>query len=235
MKSIAFFVPNEIFNDFKKIKYKSNGHYAYAISYYVLVSYLYFNCIIYSPAEAKQMLGYSKTNNTVNYLTKRDGKIEKINYVKSTINYPVERIDCTDYEVEFLCRNDFDLRKKHEGCITNNFSIKFPKKAFNRMRKGLVVRGTFFDISNTTKIDMRKFFEIMNNPKLGTSAFLIYLKIRNYCLISKSYKFFEKELFISRTTAEKKINLMDKLDIINVERAKYDSDAWFQNSNTYRA
>lgn len=93
-KESNIFLPNEIFSDLQD--YITDGkEIAYAYSYIYLTQFLYRNCKYFNTKELidvnviKQILGYSKSNRTMNYITKKGGLLDEIGYLESTKDFPM--------------------------------------------------------------------------------------------------------------------------------------------------
>lgn len=185
-------MPNEIFQQLKVISGsksdKKGSHIAFAYSYIYFYAYLYryskYYYIAPTTEDVKQLLGYSATNKTMNYLIKKNGLLEQLGLLETTTDYPVLSYfdDDKDIQFELLSQQDDEyiiknLTKRH----TNRYVIKKPIFAFERVIEGEMDNGTFYDAYNTHIIDINVFLFCMSNEELGVIAFYIYsyLKMMN--------------------------------------------------------
>lgn len=183
-------IPNEIFKQLKVLsnkKDKKGSHITFAYSYIYLYTWLYRYCKYYNypitTEEVKQLLGYSATNKTMNYLVKKNGLLEELNLLKTTTDYPVY-YEFVDKSIQFETLSQQDeylkeiLRKRH----SNNYTIKLPIFAFEREIEGEMDNGTFYDAYRTHIIDFNVFKFCMLNNELGCTAFYLYgyLKMNDY-------------------------------------------------------
>lgn len=201
-KESPVFMPNEIFEDLQSNMVDSS-HVAYAYSYMYLTHFLYRNCKYFNVKALldgntiKQILGYSKNNRTMNYITKKDGLLDEISYTKATKNYPIswEFKAESDEDVEFIMYDDLEDMADVLPSIPKTFFLKYPMKALedriikqttytNDGEKEVVeydVRGTYFDVEQTHSVDFNIFMFCMSKKELGVIAFYLYswLKHKN--------------------------------------------------------
>jgi hypothetical protein len=211
-KELTFFIPNEIFDDLKQLKYKSNNHYSFTVCYYVLTSYLYYVSYygfkLITNADIKKTLGYHSHDKRIDYIIKNNGLLDLIGYTISTSNYPINTtLDLHNYP-------EFDLINDYSKCTFNKYFVKYPVKGFHRYD----IQGTFFDVSNTTKIDINIFINIIKI--LGCSGFLIYLYFKSKGRIKISYDKLSKILLISNRRLFAIINELELNKYIKVIHAK---------------
>lgn len=186
-------MPNEIFEQLKVIaggkNDKKGSHIAFAYSYVYFYTYMYryskYYYIAPTTEDVKQLLGYSATNKTMNYLIKKNGLLEQLGLLETTTDYPVLSYFDDDKYIRFELLSEQDdeyivknLTKRH----SNNYLIKRPLFGFNRVIEGEIDNGTFLDAHNTTIIDFNVFLFCMTNKELGTIAFYLYgyLKMQSY-------------------------------------------------------
>lgn len=221
------FIPNEMLVDFRKFKYTTNSHYAFAVCYYILISYFYY--VAYygikqiTQQDIKEILGYSKNYKPIDYLIKKNGLLDKSGYTETTSNYPISVDFDTIVEkgyIEFTMSDEYkELKYKSES---NNYKIKYPFKAFFRTKKDYKdgeQTGTFTYYENTTKITSSEFFEIINNKNLGCTGFLIYLYIKQNNSVCMGYDNLSKILMISSRDIQQKVNILEQYGFINITRA----------------
>lgn len=182
------FMPNEIFEDLQANLSKS-PHITFAYSYYYLISWLFRNTTYgfrnITPPIIKQLLGYSKTTKTINFLIKEGGVLDRMGYTQTTKNYPyLWEFDDGELEFFFIEEADESEKKYHHEGKANNFKIKYPVKHFYRSKESLEddhMDGIFYDISNTHEVPFEVFIHCMSIKGLGTNAFYLYsyLKMMN--------------------------------------------------------
>lgn len=206
-KNIDFFVPNEIFDDLH-LNYKSNKHHSFAICYYILISYFYYISFygekFITQSEIKAILGYNPTNTKIDYIIKQNGLLDTSAYTETTNNIPVQTNHVNNMP-EFIMYNNNSIN------LIRNYKIKYPVKCFHRYGSD-DLNGTFYDISNTTKINMNIFFKIIN--KLGCCAFVIYLLIKQNNNLIKNNDYISKKILLSKPTVAKYITMLANVGII---------------------
>lgn len=198
-KESKVFMPNEIFEDLQN-EMKDSSHIAYAYSYMYLSHFLYRNCKYFNVQTVldnnvlKQILGYSKSNRTMNYITKKGGLLDDMGYTESTKNYPItwEFKKESDEELEFTMYEDM---KEEMPLPPKMFFLKHPVKALdervinvveydenrNKVNVELELMGTFYDVEQTHSVDFEVFMFCMSKKELGVIAFYLYswLKHKN--------------------------------------------------------
>jgi hypothetical protein len=192
------FMPNEMFEDLiKNSKIKNPPHIAFSYSYIYLSTWLYRyskhlskeGLIINSMI--KEILGYNKGFKGLDYLIKKNGVLDEMNYTWTVKNIPtfVYYKHEVGSQIEFDMLFDLDDEDKEDFFRLNNISrkyyIKFPVKAFYRNWEDEEQReiyensvdqedGTFYFIKNTHLIPFEAFLFCMSNEKLGCEAFYLY-------------------------------------------------------------
>ena len=190
-KESDIFLPNEIFSDLQPY-ITDSSHIAYAYSYTYLTHFLYRNYkYLYTQKlldgnVIKKILGYSQSNRTMNYITKKGGLLDEHGYTKSTKNYP----NIYQFEEGFASL----LAAESIGdvlplVVPKMFFLKYPLLAFDRVLKLEVegqieekkIAGTFFDKTNTHSVPFKVFLYCMSNKELGVIAFYLFcwFKYRN--------------------------------------------------------
>jgi hypothetical protein len=237
-KDKIIFIPNEIFDDFSKLKYTTNSHYAFAISYYVLITYFYYTAHyggkLITQQDIKEILGYNRDNKQIDYIIKKNGLLDKSGYTETTSDYPVAiEHEIFDNTTEFIMIDEYKQFKYRDN-ESRNYKIKYPIKAFFRTKndyKDGEETGTFFYFENTTKINADEFFKIINNKELGCVGFLIYLYIKKNKSICLGYDNLSSLLNISSRTLKNKIKILEICEYINVQHVFRSSKN--NNSNIY--
>jgi hypothetical protein len=196
------FMPNEIFEDLKKnSKIKNSPHIAFSYSYTYLATWIYRYAKHLSTrglidnSIMKEILGYNPTTKGLDYLIKKNGVLDEMNYTRTVKDFPT----FVHYTHEFGSQIEFDMLSgldeddeediKKEFMTLNKISrkyfIKYPVKAFFRNWEDEEQReiyensedqedGTFYFIENTHLVPFEVFLFCMSNEKLGCEAFYLY-------------------------------------------------------------
>lgn len=232
-KESKVFIPNEIFSDLQG--YITNGsHVAYAYSYYYLTHFLYRNCkylntkVFLDGAVIKQVLGYSESNRTMNYITKKGGLLDNIGYTESTKDIP---LGFELKEIEGLTFTmAFDMPKEMLQPIPKMFFLKKPLKALERtilkhnvetnQIEEVETQGTFYDVSNTHSVDFNVFMYCMGNESLGTTGFYLYSWLKHKHDIFRngydvSYEKLSAETGLPKRTMIKYLNALKGYNLIS--------------------
>ncbi|MEK4387533.1 hypothetical protein MKZ25_17455 [Solibacillus sp. FSL W7-1464] len=226
-KESQVFLPNEIFDDLLDYL-KSGTQVAYAYNYLYLTQFLYRNCKYFNIKALidvkmiKQVLGYSESNRTMNFITKKGGLLDNIGYTESTKDFPLGW-DFKKAEGEALSFSmASDMPKEMLPPIPKMFFLKKPLKAFERTilkqdkeTNELVeehIQGTFYDVSNTHSVDFDVFMYCMANEELGTVGFYLYSWLKHNNDIFGGYDVsYEKlcaETGLARTTMIQYLNAL---------------------------
>lgn len=197
-KDSMLYMPNELFGDLVTcvdFKGDASSHISFGYCYIYLCTWLYRYCNYFQTEKLvqgvlKEILGYVRSNKTVDYIIKKDGLLEELGYLKTTLDYPMfwdYRFDTNAGLLEFIRISDF--KSSGETSLWSkfndrNFKVKFPIKAFYRTSKALEelsLDGTFYDRSNTHMIPVEAFIYSMTNRELGVIALYLYafLKWKN--------------------------------------------------------
>jgi len=227
-KEVDVYLPNEIFSDLESYLVDS-PQIAYAYSYTYLAHFLYRNCkyfdnkVLINGDIFKQVLGYAKSNRTMNDITKRkSGLLEEIGYLESTKDMPLS----WTFEADSGEPLSFDVSSNYEKGelppVPSAFFLWRPVKAFERtilhIKEGggfeeEDIPGTFYDVFRTHTVDFDIFTYCMANKELGTIAFYLYswLKHKND-LFEKGYDVtydkLSQETGIDRRTMVSYMNLL---------------------------
>lgn len=204
-KESPVFMPNEMFEGLQGYL-EDSSHIAYAYSYMYLSHFLYRNCKYFNVPTLldnnmlKEILGYRKSNRTMNYITKKGGLLNTINYTIATKNYPVSWT-YADKELTFLTVDD--MNEYMDGIenvlptVPKMFSLNYPSLALadtriitiTSIKDGIEateeaeVQGTFFDVDQTTSVDFKIFMFCMGKENLGVIAFYLYSWLTYSCNI----------------------------------------------------
>lgn len=199
---VDIYMPNQIFDDFLKCNSFENwSQRAFAYTYYYLTSYLYRNCIYGKALNIKDYGLVSIKNNLLkisshklNHIYTKGGILDQLEYTISTNDYPIQAIfeDNTLLKIETRSqainrtKQEAENQAKHFPTNSNRshtshtssleyiqetpsaFSIKVPVKGLKDLK------GHFFNIENTHKIQIEAFIACMSNPSLGYRGFFLY-------------------------------------------------------------
>ena len=187
-KESNVFMQNEIFADLKNNSNK-NKHIPFAYSYYYLILWLYryakYGVVNIDNRKIKQILGYSPTYPEIDYIIKKNGILDIMDYTITTKNFPISWT-FEDGLLKFDMLSDFDddMQKTIKETKSRKFAIKFPVKAFHRTKESEddnYEDGTFFEIDNTHLVPFEVFMFCMSKKEIGCTGFYLwsYLKMQN--------------------------------------------------------
>ncbi|MDA1654276.1 hypothetical protein [Bacillus cereus group sp. TH150LC] len=197
------FMPNEIFEDLPRAinvnrKGKSSKHIAYAFSYVFLVTYLYRYTKFgthadyeFTEEELKRLLTVSPTSkgkNGVTYITKKNGILEQLGYIKKVTDYPLgwfyDKADIDSY-VEFRYFSEIKEDGLPSFMISNlkNKKVNYPVKLLDERtieinEEELECPGILYDINYTTETGIDVFIYCMTRKELGVEGFYLYCLIK---------------------------------------------------------
>lgn len=215
-------IPNSIFEELnilveqKKLK---SQHIGFAYSYIFLQTYLCRYAIydrrVLSVSEQKEILGYTPTNKTLDYIIKKNGILEKdINILQTSNDFPILAVWNDEHEIkeleisftsDLIGLEDFRQQKG----LTRNQSCKIPVFGFHLDYKEGYSKeddfdGSFFIADNFTLLDFKVFAYCMANKELGCNAFYLYAYFKN-----QSFKFSgDFKATVKRITVETKLSNM---------------------------
>ncbi|MFV2046876.1 hypothetical protein CJ195_21860 [Bacillus sp. UMB0899] len=228
------YMPNEIFEDLQNY-IKNTPHIAFAYSYYYLITWLYRYCKFslnngISNSTIKEILGYSADTRSINYLIKKNGLLDQIEYTSTTRDFPVWwNADQIKYEeLEFTLVNEVDnvkdengeikkprnysyeysIEKTYRDSVPKNFTIKYPEKAFARFEdeEGKCEEGTFYKIEYTHNIPFEVFMYCMSNDDIGCTGFYLYAFLKHKNDIYGDYDISLEDLAIETGIADRTLD-----------------------------
>lgn len=211
-------MPNKIFRKLSKNIKNKNGStnimqssfaYAYLVSIGFLYKYAHFvdlnNESYLQNSNIKEMLGYSRTTKSIDNIIKKNGVLESIGLIKTTKDFPVSvvysndeynKMKIRDFKTLNMLDKDNDLYKKVRSIVKNrNFEIKEPTFMFEY--DGCA--GTLYDYSNSHKVTISEFIEIISDPQLDNIDLMLYFYFKSKC---KNYKNNKRSLSLSEITNE---------------------------------
>ncbi|GKV64095.1 MULTISPECIES: hypothetical protein [unclassified Sporosarcina] len=236
-KEWKVFISNEILGELKN-HIKSGSHIAFAYSYMYLITYLYRYAKYFSVAEIlnnakiKEILGYNPKQQTLDYLIKRNGLLDKIGYTKTTKDYPVVWEYSKEEGLEFTMRSELDKEIADMTMpIPKGFFLKEPtlsldKEVQETLENGeideYVIDGTFKDVENTTMIPFEVFMYCMSNEKIGCIGFYLYAFLkRGNDVFAEGYDVSFEELIeetgLSNGTVNKYMAILKSYKMIDFE------------------
>jgi len=199
-------LPNNLFQillEDKELMKKRAPHIAYAYTYVYYITWLYryakygvMDLESLTDKKIKRVLGISEITKDYNYITKRNGVLERLGIIqtKSFAEAPVQwhwndtynLIEgFTTYEEELNGMHPEDIEQlKAFGAIRNvkRREFKYPVFALeDRVINETTYLGTFYNKEYTHMIDFDVFIECMSNPELGCTAFYLYGLLKMYC------------------------------------------------------
>lgn len=183
------YMVNEIFDDLKE-NIANASHIAFSYSYIYLCTWLYrytkhFNVNTFDNAKIKEILGYDSNNRTLNFLIKKGGLLDGMEYLESTRDYPVSWILSDEMNLEFTMSSDFKEMKDYLPEVPKRFFLKRPEKGFARIieeeGKEYEAAGTFHEVDNTHNIPFEVFLYCMSNVDIGCTGFYLYAYLKHKC------------------------------------------------------
>lgn len=228
------YMPNEVFIDLQ-LNIHNSPQTAFAYAYLYYITYLYRYCKYIdnngnkvTQEDVKEFLGYSRKNKKIDYIIKKGGILDNLQYTETTTDYPLQFLYNEHNSIYFETIADF------KGVIRNlndrNFKIKKPLRAFYRSLRAIEdkeLTGTFYEVENTHRIDFDTFNSIMLDKNMGAIGFYIYgyLKHKNDIFKMGYQRSFEKmsaELGMSDKTIRKYTTLLESNGLLTVERKVFD-------------
>ncbi|TXK75440.1 hypothetical protein [Paenibacillus sp. N3.4] len=186
-KETTLYMPNEIFDDLLSSEnLEDSSHIAFAYSYVYLCTWLYRYCKYYyyekmTQDKIKQILGYAKTNKTLDYMIKKDGVLETLGYLETTTDFPI-LLSIDDGFLDFYTneQNKADCPIRLDNY--KNFKVKLPIKAFHRTQESVeerVLDGTYYDVYKTHLIPFEVFMYCMSYAEINTVGFYLYAFLKH--------------------------------------------------------
>lgn len=202
------YMPNEIFNDLVncegfKARKANATHIAFAFSYLYLASYMYryARFTYYEDYFAEKFIDdlvmYKICNISpdsrgaagVSYITKKDGVLNKLNYVRKESDYPIRY----KYEEDILGNKDYsqvywemlsDIKDDlpSDVKLPRARKVNFPVRAIyfdEESENEGIEDGYFYYTFNTTEIDINTFIFCMKHSDIGVVGFYLYSFIKS--------------------------------------------------------
>ena len=126
----------------------------------------------------KKVLCTGEKSTAYTYITKKDGLLEKLGYIRKTRDIPTEAILVENSKGKWEL-DDFVMQSEYPDVyeIPKNRQSNFPVKGVFREQyaeEDNYYNGTFYDISDTHQIDIDIFIYCMADKELGIAGFYLY-------------------------------------------------------------
>lgn len=196
------YMPNEVFSDLVnceefKARKANATHIAFAFSYLYLSSYMYrYAKFTYFDKESGEnfiddAMMYmicntspcSRGSTGKSYITKKDGVLTKLGYLRKENDYPI----MFDYWIDDYGNVDYNFVIWHMYSSQNELAgifdkprarkINFPVRGVfgdEQSERKNEVTGYFYQFENTTEIDINTFLFCMNHSDIGVVGFYLY-------------------------------------------------------------
>ncbi|RYI25182.1 hypothetical protein EVU96_24770 [Bacillus infantis] len=208
----------------------NSKHIAFTYSYYYLIAWLYryakYDVIKITAEDIKEILGYSRTNTEVDYIIKKGGILDEINYTQATTDYPLTWHMNEDKQLEFFLLSDCNeeskvMKLKEKG---RNFKVKYPVKHFHRSLETFETGecdGLFYEPYDFDNVPFEVFLFCMGKKELGVRGFYLYcyiMRMNGYYGggFDASYERLSEETGIPITTLEKDLRAVREYRMVNV-------------------
>ncbi|MBE1557030.1 hypothetical protein [Sporosarcina limicola] len=224
------YMPNEIFTDLQK-HIKNTPHIAFSYSYIYLSHWLYryvkhVNVGVFDVGTIKQILGYAPTNQTLNYLIKKGGILDQIEYTESVKDFPISWTYSDGEELEFQMASEYRDFIDHLPTVPKSFTLKYPVKGFTRVLEEdgeeYETIGTFYEVDNTHCILFDVFMDCLSNEKIGVNGFYLYSYLSHRCDIHMggvdvSLVNLASETGISETSLDKILGALKSFNLVSFQ------------------
>ncbi|MGE6259212.1 hypothetical protein ACQKCU_15120 [Heyndrickxia sporothermodurans] len=226
-KENNIYMPNEIFKDLQD-NIKKTVHIPFAYSYYYLICWLYrytkYGIFNIDNRKIKEMLGYNKDSKGIDYIIKKNGVLDLMQYTITTKDFPVSWTFEDNY-LDFDLLSDLDeyAQKMVKELCSRKYTIKFPLKGFYRTKESEddnYEDGTFFEVDNTHLVPFEVFMFCMGKKEIGCTGFYLwsYLKMQNQIYgggYDVPYKRLALELGIPYMTMVDSLKVLRQYNMVN--------------------
>lgn len=232
------FIPNKVFEllvSNEELKSKQSPDEAVAYTYLWFITWLWRNAKYGEMMDEdttigaiKEMIGFTSTNKTINYIIKDGGVLDKLgltrtlNFKEAPLTYVIEENMPFFYTQEDLdsMRDERDVEesKAYRG---NNRKKTVKQPVFALENEEGESGGTFYgDIENTHQVDFDIFVKCMTNPNLGCTAFYLYAFLKskstmNDGCIEIGGDTISNRTGIKHTTREKAMDALKKHNLVS--------------------
>lgn len=226
-KESKIFIHNEIFTDLKTLRSKGSSHIAFAYAYYYLICWLYryakYGSINIDVKLIKQILGYNSSYQGIDYIVKKNGVLDSMNYTATTKDFPLSWTydDCLDFDL--LSDMDEDVQKIIKEARSRKYTIKFPVKTFHRTiesENDNYLDGTFYEFDNTHLVPFEVFMFCMSKKEIGCVGFYLWSYLKMKCqMFNDGYDIsldnLSQEVMIPKSTMINYLNTLRKYKMVN--------------------
>lgn len=222
-------------------KIKSN-HIAFTYGYLYFQHYMFryakYEEYVPQASGIKEMLGYHSINKAVDYIIKKGGVLDQAGITMTIFDFPVVQ-EWEDNQPVFTMLSQLNegntygsLWRKEHGIKTNQ-SCKYPVYAFYDAESeftGATTHnngGSFFEMANTTKLDVEVFLYCMSNSDLECTGFYLYSYLKWKCdctegeIYGIGYERLARETGLKLSTVKKYIKLLRQYNLINCISGTY--------------
>ena len=224
-----------IFNQLVKGKKLKKAHIPYSFAYMYLITYLFrytkYEDVVLSTKAIKELLGYSATNKSIDYITKQDGLLDSEGLTLTLFDFPVVHTITDSGELEFTMLSEFNSNNSYgtkwrqlHG-INFNQSCKYPILGFysnTDIHNEFTLNnlgGTYFNSSDTTMIPFEVFMYCMSHSELGVVGFYLYCYITYQVGLTGNCQMSKLELArncnLSERTCQSYLNTLRQYNLIH--------------------
>ncbi|MBY0157203.1 hypothetical protein H0178_15525 [Cytobacillus firmus] len=173
------YINNSIYEDLINAKVLNHiSQKAYAYAYYCLITYLYKNAKyqyhLIKQCDLKAILGFSPDNRKMDFISKKDGLLDKIGYTETITDFPIriETSKCSILDMYRNARERYNLNLE----VSKNYKVKYPIKAFYKdtvsQETGLR-NGSNYNTNDCHAFNIEMFLNCVSNKDLGCVGFFI--------------------------------------------------------------
>lgn len=252
-------IPNGIFRNLSTNIKNKNGStnvqqssfaYAYLVCVAFLYKYAHFvdvdNGTYLQNTDIKQVLGYSKLTKSIDGIIKKNGILEEIGLIQSTKDYPVSvnyinddigNVRVRDFVTINMVDESFPNYEEIKSIVKNrNYEIREPRFLFEY--DGDI--GTLYDYSNTHRITIKEFMEIIYSDNYDNIDFMLYGYFKSRCY---NYKDNTRSIPLLRIISEigigkdafyKHLEIIKEYELVEVEHKPWVMGDGEAESNEYR-
>ncbi|MGQ7276621.1 hypothetical protein ACT91Q_01490 [Brevibacillus thermoruber] len=230
------YLPNSIFTELKRAmvgheKNKSSKHIPFAYAYVFIISYLWryakfgssTNDYDYTEKELKRLLGVNEVSKGFDYITKKGGILEQLDYIRKESDYPVSvKLDDNNL-LEFTMYSEIIDYIPHElKQSRRNRKVNFPVRGYYfcpESEEDDYEDGYFFEIENTHEVSIETFLHCMSKEDIGLEGFYVFQYLSYQSNNGKRFwncpqNYFESEFGINAKMVREKIKALEAYNMI---------------------
>lgn len=237
------YMPNNIFNKLSNMKEKQDfKNSSFTYSYLVISGFLYKYAMYLSSsgelstAETKELLGYSKTTKTVNYIIKKGGWLEENGYIELSKTYPTSRYSVNNslggfshYEFNYITDEDYNVQDIINARVRNKgYLAPIPIFMLEEARDEDKKYGKIKEPNESHSIKIKELIHFLEDPELDLSDFMMYCFLKSHCSFYKnkickhlSYELISDTLGASPKTISKIINKLQNKKLVIIDKGKW--------------